>query len=222
MSLVVEFVLPADAVALDSTLSGLPDVFVELEENVWDDACDLTPYVWVTGESASRFESVAMDDPSVLDVTRLEAFEGASLYRVEFQPTDTGFLGAVAAVDAAIQSANASGDYWTFVVRFDDRDALSTFQRHCCDADVSYEVVRMSDLSAPTDTQRYGLTPKQHEALATAYAMGYFCHPRDSTLEDIADSLDISRQALSRRLRRGQQQLFANAFGEESADPLEG
>jgi hypothetical protein len=45
MSLVVEFVLPADAVALDSTLTTLPDVAVAVEENVWDAAGGLTPYV---------------------------------------------------------------------------------------------------------------------------------------------------------------------------------
>ena len=121
-----------------------------------------------------------------------------------FTSTETGFLRAVGGVDAALQSASATGDYWTFVVRFDDREALSAFQRRCTDADVSYDVSWMSDLSAPPDDRRSGLTPKQHEALATAYAMGYFSQPRDATLVDVADRLGISRQALSRRFRRGQ------------------
>jgi predicted DNA binding protein len=221
MSLVVEFVLPADAVALESTLTVLPDVSVTVEENVWDAAGDLTPYVWVTGASAGRFGSVASDDPSVDAVDRIETVENACLYRLHFPFTEPGFLRAVCAVDAAIQSASATDDYWTFVVRFDDREALSAFQRRCCESEVSYDVSWMSDLSTPSENQRSGLTPKQHEALETAYEMGYFSHPRDVTLADIANRLDISRQALSRRFRPGQRQLFANTFGDEPPAPHE-
>lgn len=223
MSLVVEFVLPADAVALDSTLSRLPGVSVELEQRVWDAAAELAPHVWVTGESVDQFGPAARDDPSVTGVRRIERFEDGTLFRLRLAGPETGFLTMVGAVDAVLLGASASGGYWTLEVRFNDREALSRFQRCCREADISYEVTRMSELSYPADSRRGDdLTPKQYEALAVAYTMGYFRHPRDATLEEIACQLGISRQALSRRLRRGQQQLFARTFGEESTDPLEG
>lgn len=222
MSLVVEFALPADALALEATLSRLPDASVEIEQNVWHASTEMEPYVWVSGTSTDRFDAAVDRDPSVESATLVEQFEDAGLYRLRLDPIDTEFLEVLRSVPTALQGASTAGTVWELSVRFDDRAALSAFQSRCCERDVSYEVLRLADLTDPPDVGGYqGLTPKQHEALSTAYAMGYFRQPRDVTLEEIATHLDISRQALSRRLRRGQQQVFASAFSEDSSISLQ-
>lgn len=48
------------------------------------------------------------------------------------------------------------------------------------------------------------LTQHQYEALQAAYEHGYFEIPRAITLEDLADTLDITHQSFSERLRRAQ------------------
>ncbi len=53
----------------------------------------------------------------------------------------------------------------------------------------------------------YGLTPQQRIAIVTAYEMGYFNQPRDSSLQAVADALGVSPSAASGRLRRGLQAL---------------
>jgi predicted DNA binding protein len=60
--------------------------------------------------------------------------------------------------------------------------------------------------------QRAGLTEKQHEAVLLAYRMGYFDSPRQAGLAEIAAELDISRQALASRLRRGLRHIVGNAL----------
>lgn len=45
------------------------------------------------------------------------------------------------------------------------------------------------------------LTPKQWEALELAYEAGYYDQPRSVDLETLADELEISKSAVSQRLR---------------------
>lgn len=52
------------------------------------------------------------------------------------------------------------------------------------------------------------LTEKQRRALELAIDSGYYEQPRAVSLADIADELDISKQALSQRLNAAEQALF--------------
>jgi predicted DNA binding protein len=46
------------------------------------------------------------------------------------------------------------------------------------------------------------LTPKQRAALEAAYARGYYAWPRETTVEELAESFDISASTLHYRLRK--------------------
>ena len=56
------------------------------------------------------------------------------------------------------------------------------------------------------------LTDRQCEVLEAAYRGGYFRWPRDSTAEEIAESLGISPPTLHKHLRRAQEQLCEELF----------
>lgn len=56
----------------------------------------------------------------------------------------------------------------------------------------------LSSLSVP---------PEQHDVLATAASMGYYETPSETTLDEIADRLDLPRSTVSYRLRRAEAQL---------------
>ncbi|WP_162991446.1 histidine kinase N-terminal 7TM domain-containing protein [Halostella salina] len=62
------------------------------------------------------------------------------------------------------------------------------------------------------------LTDRQRESIEAAYRAGYFNWPRDSTAEDIAETLDISSATLHSHLRKAEQSLLAELFdtGENS------
>jgi predicted DNA binding protein len=59
------------------------------------------------------------------------------------------------------------------------------------------------------------LTERQATALRAAYFGGYFEWPRDSTAEELADSLDVSSPTLHNHLRTAQQKLL-RAFLEDT------
>ena len=56
------------------------------------------------------------------------------------------------------------------------------------------------------------LTDRQREALEAAYRAGYFEWPRDSTAEDVAESLDITSPTLHGHLRKAENRLVETFF----------
>ena len=62
------------------------------------------------------------------------------------------------------------------------------------------------------------LTDRQRAALEVAYLSGFFEWPRNSSGEEIADSIGISHPTFSEHLRLAQQKLFDALFSEPSGD----
>lgn len=58
------------------------------------------------------------------------------------------------------------------------------------------------------------LTDRQYEVIKAAYLSGYFEWPRDSTGEEVAETLDITQPTFNRHLRTTEQKLFAALFGD--------
>jgi predicted DNA binding protein len=56
------------------------------------------------------------------------------------------------------------------------------------------------------------LTEKQRETLEFALTEGYYERPREVDLGTLADELDISKSAVSQRLRTAETKLITNAF----------
>ena len=52
------------------------------------------------------------------------------------------------------------------------------------------------------------LSDVERETLETAVSDGYFQSPRDSTLGNLADEFGVSKPAVSKNLRRGQQKMI--------------
>jgi len=60
------------------------------------------------------------------------------------------------------------------------------------------------------------LTPKQRAALSVAFTRGYYDWPRESTAEEIAETMDISSSTFHYHLRRGIRSLLTAFFEQES------
>ena len=82
-------------------------------------------------------------------------------------------------------------------------------------------LVRLAVVEGPEATEQVtfdlsSLTPKPRQGLELAVVRGYFDDDRDIGLGDLADELDISKSALSQRLRTAQAKLVKDVF--EDAD----
>ena len=83
-------------------------------------------------------------------------------------------------------------------------------------------LVRLAVVEGPEATEQVtfdlsSLTPKQRGSLELAVLRGYFDDDGDVALGDLADELDISKSALSQRLRTAQAKLVKDVFGEAPA-----
>ncbi|WP_343773622.1 MEDS domain-containing protein [Natronoarchaeum mannanilyticum] len=82
---------------------------------------------------------------------------------------------------------------------------------------------RTSERSRETLTEFHAaltddLTPRQIEALRTAFHSGYFETPRTRSGSEVAASMDITQPTFNDHLRAGQRKLFGKLFASESGD----
>lgn len=211
MSLFGDFHVPADAFALQETLSALPDARIEVERVVATEAV-LTPYFWVTGVDFEAFETAAATDPSVSQLHQLDTFDETALYRAEWTDNIESIVYAYTQIRAVILEAVGTAAGWRLQMRFDGHEQLQAFQDHCADTDIEFRLLRLHELSQPLSGEQYGLTDRQADALRTAWEAGYFDTPREASLEAVADELDISQQSLSNLLRRGHRSLVGSTL----------
>lgn len=90
-----------------------------------------------------------------------------------------------------------------------DHDGLEAFHDSLSGSDLTYSVVQVGDYGGgPRPTG--GLTERQWEVLLCAYEMGYYDIPRDATLADIANRLQIDRSTVCEHIRRAERHVLSN------------
>jgi predicted DNA binding protein len=212
MSVIVEFTVPAEALAMHQTLSESPEMTIEIERVVAHRSDTLTPYFWIRGGDRDRFESAIAEDPSVEEATRLDDYNNATLYRASW-PRDIASIGqAYLQTGATILEAVGRHEEWELRLRFDDYEGISYFQEYCIENDIPFEVNRIYNPTTPRAGGQFGVTPKQREGLVAALEAGYYDGSQDTTMSDVAEELGITQQALSKRLRRAHGNLVSNVL----------
>lgn len=203
-------------------LQTVPGMSLEMEDIrlVSDDEWRLI--YWASGDDFKVYESALPDDPTISSYTCLTQLPNRRLYRVSL--SKEGYLHTLANImaeqDIVARSIIMSVDRVEFYGRFPSRDALYSLRDACRDLDRDFELLSLfeetSSENAGEISNRYDVTDSQQEALLAALEQGYFSVPRQTTMEDIANSLEISTSALSTRLRRGQQALLRDTLAQET------
>lgn len=211
MAVVVEFSLDAEAFPFGRSTSGGPDVRVQLERVVPLDQ-NRVPFVWATGESLEQFERTLRGSEIVKYAEALTRVGDSVLYAVEWYENGEAFLNGVAETGGTIMEAH--GDHtWSFTLRFRNHGDLTRFHQFYQAHDFPVHIDRVYTLDEePATEYGFGLTPAQREALTLAVERGYFAVPRETGLDDIADELNISKQATSERVRRGAETVLRKAM----------
>ncbi|SEL39538.1 bacterio-opsin activator domain-containing protein [Haloferax larsenii] len=128
-------------------------------------------------------------------------------------------LSAVTARDGTVSEFVAEDGTASFVVELSNEIPLRTVITELTDTypdtelrskrEVERDPQHATDFRESVEGQ---LTDKQHSALRAAFLAGYFEWPRESTAEDLADSLDVSSPTLHQHLRTAQQKLLHSFF----------
>jgi len=201
MSVIVEFRVPAGDFELGQILHVEGGTAIELETLV--PVGDATvPLFWVHNVTRDTFLEGVQRHPSVETASEVDVFEDRTLFTLDWDVTQDHLFRGIGETEGYLLSASGAADVWEFELRFPNHERLSEFTDHCEDAQMSLEVVRVYNPTAPDSGSRYGLSDPQFEALCLAVEMGYYDIPRGCTTKELAAELDISDQAVTERLRR--------------------
>lgn len=219
MSVLGEFTVPAAEFALEKAFSAVPGMTIEADRLASHSTTEVLPFLWVKSDDFETVHQALAEDPSVTAITVAEEMDDEVLYRLEWGDEFRDLVDEMVDHHAAITEATARDGQWHLQLRFAEEDMVSAFQTHFQDTGCQFEVHQLLQPREPRQHQ-YGLTAEQYDALVTAVRAGYFQVPRTTSVAQLGESLGISANSISQRLRRGSEILIRNALGihDETAD----
>ena len=208
MTTYVVMTLSSEEMGLAETVQRLPDAYCYVEQNAMSPT-DSTIHLWFSCAEDADIAAALEADTSVSEYEHIQTTDDEHLYAVTVEQEILLPREIVHQHDGAITKAYGGADEWTLEARFpfraDFSAASDAFERY--GIDVMYQSIESA--GAP-DEQMDPLTDAQRDVLETAIEMGYFEIPREATLQEVAEELDVSHQALSERLRRAHRSLAEN------------
>lgn len=211
MSVVGNFTISTGAFALEEALSTVPEMTIEADRLASHSPREVFPFLWATGGDFERFFQALEDDPTVTEESIAEDADDEVLYRLEWSDTFRELVHEMIDHHAAILEARARDDRWNLRLRFAEERMVSDFQNHFRERGHPFEVNNLTHPSEPRQRE-FGLTAEQYEALVTAVQKGYFTIPRTASVEEVGETLDISANAASQRIRRGCETLIRSGL----------
>jgi len=169
------------------------------------------PFFWVHGCKPDEFMKYAKKEPEVEETRLLEQVDHVALFRAEWRP-NADVIKGLKELDITIVEAVGTAEHWRFEVRTEDRDTFTAFRETFEAQGIPITLERLYSLDELLDGGYRNLSPKQRETLLTAQQRGYFEKPRRINQDDLAEEFDISRRAVSERLRRGTNNLISETL----------
>ena len=212
MSVIAEFSVKSDDLALNHALTAAPQMIVEIEQVVATMEDRIMPYFWVSGGDHEEFEDAFQNDESVTNTAVIDEVEDARLYRAEWTENVETIIYAYVELGATLMQAIGKAEDWELRMRFDSHDSLSEFQDYCDENDISIQLNRTKEQEQPMASAQYELTPTQRETLVTALEAGYYEVPREVTMRELANQMGIAQQTLSNRFRAAYKNLVTSTL----------
>lgn len=212
MGFIAEFTLSSPL--MRETTKAVPEMTFELEDLQVRGDRPANYVFWARGGDFHQLDRGLEDDSTVADFVVLPRIRDRQLCRVTFTEASEQRLAypTASASDIVYLSLIQTSEGSDIRAQIPSRDALRAYREVCQDLEIPFTLTRLYEEESWDETNEYGLTDRQYEALITAYEAGYVGNTRDVTLETSATELDISRQALTGRLRRGQERFIKKAL----------
>ncbi len=187
--------------------------YVDAGEELW--LC----YVSVPADDVERLREAVRERPTV-QASRLVGTNGDD--RIVALTTQSPLLDTVARLGGRVTSMTAEDGREQFVAEVPQAVDISEFVERVQTAFPQIRLAAKRCRERPIERTAWlskdfpvDLTDRQRQALETAYRAGYFEWPRESTADEVAELLDISRPTLHAHLRKAEAELLSVFFGED-------
>lgn len=211
---IVRLAIPAEEFVLWETLRAVPDVTFACEQAVTSGA--VLPLIWAHGADRDELEAAFADDSSVQSATLSAEFEDKWLYQMEWHNSVQVLVRMITNSSATILDAHSRNGEWSLRVLYSDPEERSATTDFYDDHGLTIDVRAVRQVNDHR-AGRYELTDGQFEILRLATRRGFFQVPRETTLQDLAEEMSVSHQALSERLRRGIEALVRSTLSVEAS-----
>lgn len=211
MAIEASFTIDQEDFPLNAVFSQLDDATIELDRIVPTSEA-VIPYFWIYAEDTSDLTTDLSDDIGIDQLKIIDELEEQMFVRIEWNLDHESVLTAITNTGVNLLSGMGNAEKWTFEIRADEQQEVSDLQTYCREHDIPIELTQLHALSSLKSDREYDLTEGQRTALVLAYSRGYFDSPRDATQDDLAEELEITRQAVSSRLQRGIRRLVASTL----------
>ncbi|MFB6252592.1 MAG: helix-turn-helix domain-containing protein [Halobellus sp.] len=160
----------------------------------------------------ARFEAGLEMDRTVGAFERvIETRDRKAIYSFEYTDEAKILSPVISAANGVILDMKNEGRAWLLTVWIPDRTELVHLWEYARQHGIDIELLRVNEYASLGHTDA-GLTDSQRDALLVALETGYFEEPRDATLSEVADELEISQPAASGLLRRGVKRLIVSSL----------
>jgi predicted DNA binding protein/PAS domain-containing protein len=214
------------AVELEFQSTDPAALFVALSEAVGPCTLDglvpggremLLAYVTVDDATTDDVMAFVSDHDGVTEVESVD--DDGDSATVEVTLTGGSLCCPLVEFGANVRSAEATDGRCRLVAEVSPDTSVRTVVERVTDAFPATDLRSKRELTPPgmddellTDGTLEGLTERQRATLEAAYRAGYFEWPRDSTAEEVAESMDVSSATVHQHLRKAENQIFSRFF----------
>ncbi|KTG24757.1 helix-turn-helix domain-containing protein [Haloferax profundi] len=200
MCLIAEVLVPLSALPFGRSVEEY-DIELELEQTI-PLSDSVTSFVWARGPDASDFHTLAEQALETHEVTLVARVPNGALYGSDWDPGTSRLFAELHDHGTVLLECTSTENYWRLRLRVPSHSVLSDLRIHWANNGIEAEFDQITPLAADEAPLGEGLTDSQREALLLALELGYFDDHRRTSLDELGDELDISRQAVAARLRR--------------------
>ena len=211
MTTITRATIPADEFALHHTLESVPGAEFDIVRLVADRQDRVMPFLWARADEPDRLPAALEEDPSTENVEMLADVGGEYLFRLEWTTHIRVILHVIVEEEGTVLEGTGKDDQWRFRILFPEHDSVSSTYEFCEEYGVDLDLEQISQLTDSFRRGQFGLTESQFETISQAYEGGYYSVPRRMNLEELAEELDVSHQALIENALRPKTELEPRA-----------
>lgn len=205
--------------AIAYTLDHLPHVEARIMREASTAPEESVYYLRFENDSTDTIQSVLEDDHTVSEATPMPKFGDEHLWAVEFAETTKLLAPQVTSegglvVDARSSTPGHDPRGWHERWVLPNREAIHDIWEYAREEDFAFSLHKYHQ-GGRADTKYRGidaLTEEQRQTLTAAYERGYFAEPRETSLEELGETLDLSASAVGGRLKRGMKSLVGGTL----------
>lgn len=218
MSITAKVHISHEHLALVPTLQNLDGVSIRvITQGTTNPGSTNFPFL-IEYDDYEELEAMLAEDVTVESFELVDRGDDTSIYYIEHTPQTRLISGVVTDQNGFLVHTETKNGGWLVHLLLPDRTALNAVWEYAIENDISLDIIEIYSNDDAGGESSYGLTDEQRTALQIAFSQGYFNEPRDVSLSEVAEEMELSSTAMSGRLRRGMRNLIAATIAERDRD----